>query len=67
MALAGEDMTGHLIRWVHDDSGQDLIEYALLATFIALATIVGITTLGSGLNDWYTNISGPVKALKSTF
>jgi len=60
-------MTTLITRFSAEDHGQDLIEYALLAAFVALATIVGITTLGTGLNDWYTNISGPVKALKATF
>jgi Flp pilus assembly pilin Flp len=60
-------MTTLFTRFYAEDHGQDLIEYALLAAFVALATVVGITTLGSGLNDWYTNISGPVKALKATF
>jgi len=60
-------MTTLITRFYAEDHGQDLIEYALLAAFVALATIVGITTLGTGLNDWYTNISGPVKALKATF
>ena len=60
-------MTTLITRFYAEDHGQDLIEYALLAAFVALATIVGISTLGSGLNDWYTNISGPVKALKATF
>jgi Flp pilus assembly pilin Flp len=60
-------MTTLITRFYAEDLGQDLIEYALLAAFVALATVVGITTLGTGLNDWYTNISGPVAALKATF
>ena len=60
-------MTTLITRFYAEDHGQDLIEYALLAAFVALATIVGISTLGAGLNDWYTNISGPVKGLKATF
>lgn len=30
----------------HDDSGQDLVEYALLLVFIALAAIAAVTALG---------------------
>jgi pilus assembly protein Flp/PilA len=40
-------------RAVRDESGQDLIEYALLATFISLVAIVGATALGTALNNWY--------------
>jgi pilus assembly protein Flp/PilA len=49
-------------RLVRDDQGQDLIEYALLATFVALVAIVGATALGTALNNWYstvaTNVNG---------
>jgi Flp pilus assembly pilin Flp len=40
-------------RLWNDDQGQDLIEYALLATFVALVAIVGATALGTSLNNWY--------------
>jgi pilus assembly protein Flp/PilA len=42
-----------ITRAVRDESGQDLIEYALLATFISLVAIVGATALGTALNNWY--------------
>jgi Flp pilus assembly pilin Flp len=39
-----------------DDGGQDLVEYALLLSFIALATMAGMRSLGSGINAKYTSI-----------
>ena len=40
----------HLVlRFTHEDDGQDLIEYALLAGFIALASVAMITNIGAGL------------------
>jgi Flp pilus assembly pilin Flp len=49
-------------RFVRDEQGQDLIEYALLATFVSLVAIVGATALGVALNNWYgtvsTNVNG---------
>ena len=49
-------------RLVKDEQGQDLIEYALLATFVSLVAIVGATALGTALNNWYntvaTNVNG---------
>lgn len=45
---------------VHDESGQDLIEYALLATFVALVAILGATSLGVSLNNWYSAVGGQV-------
>lgn len=53
-------MKSIVLRLVREDDGQDLIEYALLASFVALAVIVGVGLLGTNLNDWYTNISGRV-------
>lgn len=45
---------------VHDESGQDLIEYALLATFVALVAILGATALGVSLNNWYSSVGSSV-------
>jgi len=49
-------------RFVRDEQGQDLIEYALLATFVSLLAIVGAGLLGTALNNWYgtvaTNVNG---------
>ena len=43
-----------LSRLVRDDQGQDLIEYVLLGSFIAIAAILGVTALGTNLNTWYS-------------
>ena len=32
-----------------DESGQDLIEYALIAALIALAAVAGLKTVGTGV------------------
>jgi pilus assembly protein Flp/PilA len=42
--------------FVRDESGQDLLEYGLLATVIAVAAILAITTVGSTINTvfWET-------------
>jgi Flp pilus assembly pilin Flp len=51
-----------LRRFVLDEQGQDLIEYALLATFIALVAIVGATQLGTALNNWFGAVASNVNA-----
>ena len=54
-------MTKHAFgRFTADDRGQDLVEYALLLSFIALATMAGMRSLGSGINAKYTNIATAV-------
>jgi Flp pilus assembly pilin Flp len=46
--------------FVRDEQGQDLIEYALLATFVSLLAIVGAGLLGTALNNWYSKVAGNV-------
>ena len=46
-----------LFRFIREDEGQDLVEYALLVTFIALACIVGMQQLGTAINNNYNSIS----------
>ena len=40
-----------------EESGQDLIEYALLAGFISLVAVAAITSVGTGVNDIYAEIA----------
>ena len=51
------NMKNFITRFVREDEGQDLVEYALLIAFIALACIVGMQTLGSAINTEFTSIS----------
>ena len=48
---------------IRDDSGQDLIEYALLAGFISLVAVVAITNVGAGVNTVYGNVDTQVQAI----
>jgi Flp pilus assembly pilin Flp len=49
-----------IARFVREDGGQDLIEYALIATFVSLAAALGAQALGGSLNGWYNAVSGSV-------
>jgi Flp pilus assembly pilin Flp len=53
-------MKSLFVRLVREDHGQDLIEYAMLATVIALVAYTGAQAAGTKLSDWYTNISKTV-------
>lgn len=47
-----------LLKNLHkEESGQDLIEYALVALLIALGSIAGMSTLASSISGEYTKIS----------
>ena len=48
-------MHRRLLYLLSDDSGQDLIEYALLATFIALAGVAGFIAISDALGDTYVD------------
>jgi Flp pilus assembly pilin Flp len=43
-----------------DECGQDLIEYGLLAAFIALVLITAVTNVGTALNTFYGNMEGQI-------
>ena len=53
-------------RFVRDEQGQDLIEYALLATFVSLVAIAGATLLGTALNNWYDKVNVRVTNASAT-
>jgi pilus assembly protein Flp/PilA len=42
---------------LHDESGQDLIEYALVAALIALGAIVSMKALATGISTAFSTIS----------
>ena len=52
-------------NFVQDESGQDLIEYALLAGFISLVAVVAITSVGTGVNTVYGNLNTQVALIPS--
>ena len=53
------------LRLIRDEEGQDLIEYALLATFVSLVAIAGATLLGTALNSWYTKVESRVQSAQT--
>jgi pilus assembly protein Flp/PilA len=50
-------------RFVREEVGQDLIEYALLAGFISLVAVLAITNVGIAVNGVYNNINTQVTAI----
>jgi pilus assembly protein Flp/PilA len=45
-----------LLNLHRNESGQDLIEYALIAALIALAAIAGMTNVATAINAAFTRI-----------
>jgi Flp pilus assembly pilin Flp len=50
-------------RALREDSGQDLIEYSLLAAFISLIAIASITSIGGAVNGWYQSYDVKIKTI----
>jgi len=46
----------HLAKLVRDESGQDLIEYALFAALIGLGAVVSMKTLSTKIGTAFTSI-----------
>lgn len=44
-------------RFVREDAGQDLVEYAMLVALIALIAAVGVRLLGTNLSSWFASLT----------
>jgi Flp pilus assembly pilin Flp len=50
-------------RWFADDRAIDLVEYALLATFIAIVGLLGFQAIGINMNTSYTSWDSAVDSI----
>ena len=46
-----------LIQLTREESGQDLIEYALLASLIAIVSVAALTILGPTVSQLFTRVN----------
>ena len=53
-------MKKFVARFIREDQGQDLIEYAFLAVFIGLAVTLGLQAVATGVNTQMSNIGTQV-------
>ena len=51
------DWVARMRAFVRDDSGQDLLEYALLVGLIALVAVLAVTSTGTSVNNIFQAIS----------
>jgi Flp pilus assembly pilin Flp len=49
-------------KFIRDEEGQDLVEYALLLVFLALAAITILPTLGSSVNKVFSQSNSALNA-----
>lgn len=50
-------------RFVREESGQDLVEYGMLAALIALLVFSAVQTAGVSINGMWTRIAGTLATI----
>jgi len=55
-------MIDFMKKFIRDEEGQDLVEYALLLVFLALAAISILPTLGSSVNRVFSQSNSSLNA-----
>ncbi len=58
-------LRGLLAELNREDSGQDLIEYALIAALIALAATVGMGSVATAINTAFSSIGAKLTSYAS--
>ncbi|KAF1079977.1 MAG: Flp pilus assembly protein, pilin Flp [Candidatus Rifleibacterium amylolyticum] len=53
-------------RFVREEEGQGLVEYALILGLIAVVAIAALTLSGSSINNMFGTISGTLANAEST-
>jgi len=51
-------------RFLEDESGQDLVEYALIVAAVALALIVAVGSLTGAMANLYQSITGKLTGIE---
>jgi pilus assembly protein Flp/PilA len=49
-------MKNLMVRFVREEEGQDIIEYALLAAFISISGYLILQSIGTQVNSIYTKV-----------
>jgi Flp pilus assembly pilin Flp len=55
-----------VIRFIRDEQGQDLVEYALIVAAVGLALITTVNQLSQGVVSLYQSITGDLSSIGAT-
>ena len=55
-----------LLRFIREDDGQDLVEYALIVAAVGLALITTVNQLSQGIVSLYQSITGDLSSIGAT-
>jgi pilus assembly protein Flp/PilA len=47
-------------RFIHDEDGQDVVEYGLLIATIAIVVLIGVGFFGNQINSWFKNLAAKI-------
>jgi pilus assembly protein Flp/PilA len=56
-------MRTFIIRFIRDEQGQDLVEYALIVAAVGLALITTVNQLQAGIVSLYQSITGDLASI----
>jgi pilus assembly protein Flp/PilA len=59
-------MKALLIRFIRDEQGQDLVEYALIVAAVGLALITTVNQLSQGIVSLYQSMTGDLSSIGAT-
>ena len=60
--IVGQALAVRMVRIIKEESGQDLVEYALVVALIAFGAAAGMKALGTGVNTMFSHISTTLAA-----
>jgi len=56
-------MSKAMTRFMTDEAGADLIEYALLAALISLGAVLTLTQVGAGINGLFLKLNTKIASI----
>jgi Flp pilus assembly pilin Flp len=59
-------MKNLIVRFIRDEQGQDLVEYALIVAAVGLALITTVNQLSQGVVSLYQSITGDLSSIGAT-
>ncbi len=59
-------MREFMLRFVIEEDGQDLVEYALIVAAVGLALITTVNQLSQGIVSLYQSITGDLSSIGAT-
>lgn len=60
--MSSTQLKNNVRRLLSDESGQDLIEYALVTALIAFAAVAGMNSIASSLNSAFSKIGSKLSS-----